>query len=168
MSSGCCALLPAEDEQVFHYRSFVRDLPNMHMAWGGAELIPERAAEMLAASLPPGTKVAVVAGRASLERVLAYKAAFEGKSFVARTVTGQTGIQDFCFLSHARAGLWGTRQSSYATWASLIGNQLRNATLYGANYPARERNTTVRVATNADLAKRVHFPVMRVLDEDVW
>ncbi|KAL7544947.1 hypothetical protein ACHAWF_008316 [Thalassiosira exigua] len=166
----CCAALPEEDEQVFHYRSFVRDLPRMHMSWGGAELAPPVAAKFLSASLPPGTTIALVSGRAAEERTLAYRDAFRNRSFAVRTIAGQTGIQDFCFLAHARAGLWGMERSSYVTWASLINTDLKNATLYGAMYPARSKDKKfVSIRTpNEELARIVHRPVLNLSNDDVW
>lgn len=168
MSSGCCSILPEKDEQVFHYRSFIVDLPRIMMTWGGAELKPNRAARMLSASLSPGTKVALVAGRSTRERAKAYETAFFNQSFSVRQIVGQTSIQDFCFLAHAKAGLWGTVQSSYISIASLISADLQNATLYGVNYPARITNVTSKVPTNADLARIIHYPVFDLSDEDVW
>ena len=169
MSSGCCSVLPEKDEQVFHYRSFIVDLPRgYHMSWGGAELTPDRAANMLSAAVSPGTKIALVAGRSSRDRAMAYVTALSNQSFDVRQVVGQTSIQDFCFLAHAQAGLWGTIQSTYIGWASLISKDLQNATLYGVNYPARTKNITGKVATNADLARIIHYPVFDLSDDDVW
>mmetsp|Transcript_11290 Transcript_11290/g.20706 ORF Transcript_11290/g.20706 Transcript_11290/m.20706 type:complete len:460 (-) Transcript_11290:87-1466(-) len=168
ISSGCCSMLPEKDEQVFHYRSFVVDLPRRHLSWGGAELTPEKSATLLSASLSPGTKIALVSGRSTQHRVTAYKNAFSNRSFVVREIAGQSAIQDFCFLAHAQAGLWGTVQSTYVGWASLISKELQNATIYGVNYPARDVNITSRVPTNGDLARIVHYPVFDLLDEDVW
>ena len=58
ISSGCCSQFPEKDENVFHYRSFIKDLSrnNFHMHWGGAELRPDNAAKMLLESLPNGSK----------------------------------------------------------------------------------------------------------------
>ena len=167
-SGGCCASLPEPDEHVFHYRSFVVDLPRKHMSWGGAELVPAKAAELLSQSAPPGSRVALVAGRAAPHRVQAYIEAFNNRSFDVRAVSGQSAIQDYCFLAHAQAGLWGTDRSSYANWASLIGTKLRNATLYGVNYPSRENNVTGRTTSNAEMGRRIHWPVFNVPDAEVW
>mmetsp|Transcript_31160 Transcript_31160/g.53247 ORF Transcript_31160/g.53247 Transcript_31160/m.53247 type:complete len:95 (+) Transcript_31160:322-606(+) len=93
---------------------------------------------------------------------------FQDHSFVVREISGQSAIQDFCFLAHAKAGLWGTIQSTYVTWASLISRELRNATLYGVNYPSRRNRIASKVATNPDLARVVHYPVFDVTNEDVW
>ena len=168
ISSGCCASLPEPDELVFHYRSFVVDLPRTHMSWGGAELVPAKAAELLSQSAPPGSRVALVAGRAAPHRVQAYKEAFHNRSFAVRAVSGQSAIQDFCFLAHAQAGLWGTVQSSYAKWASLIGTKIRNATLYGVNYPSRKENVTSRASSNVEMGQIIHWPVFHVPDDEVW
>lgn len=168
-SNECCALLPEEDEHVFHYRSFAHDLPKIHLAWGGAELVPEKSAALLSdGGLRPGTKVALLTGRSSPERVAAYEEAFRAGSFAVRVIRGQSSIQDFCFLAHARAGLWATAQSSFAAWASLINGRLRRATLYGLNYSAREGRVAGREPANAELARVVRYPVFNVSDEDVW
>jgi len=168
-SSGCCAMLPTEDEQVFHHRSFVTDLPRKIMWWGGAELKPQQSAEMLSSALPPETRIALVAGRANRDRIVSYANAFRNHSFRVREIAGQSAIQDFCFLAHARAGLWGMERSTYARWASLIGGELlKNATIYGVNYPGRIKNVTSIVSTNEDLAGRIHYPVFNVTDADVW
>jgi len=168
-SSGCCAMLPTEDEQVFHHRSFVTDLPRKIMWWGGAELKPQQSAEMLSSALPPETRIALVAGRANRDRIVSYANAFRNHSFRVREIAGQSAIQDFCFLAHARAGLWGMERSTYARWASLIGGELlKNATIYGVNYPGRIKNVTSIVSTNEDLAGRIHYPVFDVTDSDVW
>lgn len=168
ISSGCCASLPEPDEHVFHYRSFVVDLPKTHIGWGGAELVPAKAAELLSQSVPPGSRVALVAGRAAPHRVQAYKEAFHNRSLVVRAVSGQSAIQDFCFLAHAQAGLWGTVQSSYVNWASLISTKLQHATLYGVNYPARKKNVTGRTSSNMEMRQLIHWPVFHVPDDEVW
>ncbi|KAL7544475.1 hypothetical protein ACHAWF_007857 [Thalassiosira exigua] len=165
----CCADVPDEDEHVFHYRMFMMDLPKSHLKWGGGELTPPNAAGMLAsAGLGNGTKVAVVAGRATTDRAEAYAKAFRNKSFKVRVIAGQTSIQDFCFLAHARAGLWGTAKSTYVQWASYINPRLRSATLYRANYPARKENFTEWSSSNADLARIMRQPVLNLSDGDVW
>ncbi|KAL7548267.1 hypothetical protein ACHAWF_011559 [Thalassiosira exigua] len=167
-SSGCCSMLPEEDEQVFHYRSFVSNLRNRHLSWGGGELAPATAANVLSASLPLGTKIALVSGVASNARTAAYEDAFRNRSFDVRVISGQTGIQHFCFLAHARGGLWGTEKSTYVTWASLINPRLKNATLYGANYPASKEKAAAIVPSNTDLARIVHYPLLNLSNEDVW
>jgi len=43
---ACCnIMLPDEDKQVLHYRSFIADFfkDERHMKWGGVELVPARA-----------------------------------------------------------------------------------------------------------------------------
>jgi len=169
-SSGCCSQFPEKDENVFHYRSFIKDLRknNRHMHWGGAELRPDNAATMLLESLPSGSKVAIVSGRSDMDRVLAYKHAFQNSTFSVRVIRGKKSIHDFCFLAHAQAGLWGTIQSTFIRWASLINTDLQNATLYGVNYPMRDEKITSKVSSNPDLARVVHYPVFDLLDEDVW
>ena len=170
-SSGCCSQFPEKDENVFHYRSFIKDLSrnNRHMHWGGAELRPNNAASMLLESLPNGSKVAIVSGRSDMDRVLAYKHAFQNSTFSVRVIRGKKSIHDFCFLAHAQAGLWGTIQSTFIRWASLISTDLQNATLYGVNYPMRDKKiTSSKVSSNPDLVRVVHYPVFDVSDEDVW
>ena len=172
ISSGCCSRqIPEKDEVVFHYRSFIKDLPinHHHMHWGGAELRPDNAAKMLLESLPNGSKVALVSGRSDMDRVLAYKHAFQNSTFSVRVIRGKKSIHDFCFLAFAQAGLWGTIQSTFIRWASLISTDLQNATLYGVNYPMRDKKiTSSKVSSNPDLARIVHYPVFDVSDDDVW
>ena len=139
------------------------------MHWGGAELRPDNAAKMLLESLPNGSKVALVSGRSDMDRVLAYKHAFQNSTFSVRVIRGKKSIHDFCYLAHAQAGLWGTIQSTFIRWASLISTDLQNATLYGVNYPMRDKKiTSSKVSSNPDLARIVHYPVFDVSDEDVW
>ena len=168
-SSQCCKELPKRGEHAYHYRSFITDLPynQFHLTWGGGELTPPNAAKMLSSSLPPGSNIALVPGRSDGKRIQAYKDAFTNSSFNVRIVKGESGIQDFCFLNHAEY-VWGTIQSSYAAWASILNKNLHNATLYAANYPLRKTKRSSKVASNPELAARVHYPVYDLSNEDVW
>jgi len=168
----CCDNMPAEDEHVFHFRSFKADLrdPRKLFGWGFAELRPEPAAELLAGTLARGSKVVIVSGRAVGNRTDMYREAFERRGFATREAPGQSGLQDFCFLSHVRASFWGVQKSTYATWSTLTNMHLRNATLYGVEYPSRTRKIPIEdiQPLDKDVAKVVHFPILFVKDEDVW
>lgn len=61
----------------------------------------------------------------------AYLDTFVRQGWQARIVSGQTGVQDFCFLKRAKNLLAGKR-STYAVWASFLGDA-QNVTLYKMN-----------------------------------
>mmetsp|Transcript_26350 Transcript_26350/g.57111 ORF Transcript_26350/g.57111 Transcript_26350/m.57111 type:complete len:411 (+) Transcript_26350:175-1407(+) len=164
----CCRSFPYPDEHVFHYRAFRQDLPKKYRMWGGAELIPEKAANILMGHLPNGTSVALV-GRTHNKRFRAYQEEFEQRSFRVRPVVDQSGVQDFCFLAHAEAGLWSTDRSTYSKWAAIFNRRLRNATLYVPNYPSKKENKQIgHVHKNKHLVNTIRHPVFNVSEEDVW
>lgn len=157
---------------VQHYRSFDSDLRLRWKEWGGAELVPERVANDLLGHLPNGSKVALV-GRSKNSRFDAYSSALQRKGFRVRKIVGQTGIEDFCFLSHAQAGVYATAKSTYAKWAALLGSA-QNATLYILKYKHNKQDQEDKLTgtpykwTNKHLSRVIHYPIFEGSDNKTF
>jgi hypothetical protein len=60
--------------------------------------------------------------------------ALEDRGIQVRVITGQSGMQDFCFLAHAQKELIGNVRSTFALWAAILGNS-QVAKLYTVDSP---------------------------------
>lgn len=85
---------------------------------GFVELDAERVANQLFAHLKEGDKVAIVSRYET--GVQDFIDAFSKRGIVARMVTGQTGMQDFCFLRRAQKEVVGTTRSSFFMYAGFL------------------------------------------------
>mmetsp|Transcript_50083 Transcript_50083/g.150752 ORF Transcript_50083/g.150752 Transcript_50083/m.150752 type:complete len:409 (-) Transcript_50083:1043-2269(-) len=159
ISDQCCAAMPDADEYVFHHRSFKSDLPKIHREFGGEELEPSRVATDLMGHLPEGTKVALLSRSWDGDEVQQYVDAMRSRNFTVRRILGQSGVQDFCFLLKARAGIFGTGRSSYLMWASILSRDVRNVTLYRVNSSSHQVVSSGYSWRNARLANRFHYPI---------
>jgi hypothetical protein len=95
------------------------------------ELNPQRTAEELFGHLQPGDKVAITT-RFNNAVTQEYVKQLQRRGLQVRTITGQSGVQDFCFLVKARKELVGFGISTFTTWAALLGDAKR-ARLYITN-----------------------------------
>jgi hypothetical protein len=101
---------------------------------GFEELSPNKTADELFGNLKAGDKVALTSRFA--DNAKAYMNALNRRGIVARVIAGQSGTQDFCFLMSARKEMAGMLMSTYAIWASLLGNATR-ARLYTVKSQSR-------------------------------
>lgn len=143
----CCKEKPDIDETVVHIRGFVVEMPRVGKQPKFTELDPEKTANVLLSHLQPGDKV-VLLGRfqSALEP---YKEALEKRSISVRTITGQSGVQDFCFLMSTTKEIVGMISSTYAFWASLLSTSVKKVILY--------RTSTFRNMENAWMPKTPMF-----------
>eukprot|EP00934_Nitzschia_sp_Nitz4_P000845 Nitzschia sp. Nitz4//scaffold12_size214221//73913//75211//NITZ4_001494-RA/size214221-processed-gene-0.154-mRNA-1//-1//CDS//3329535002//845//frame0 len=117
-SNNCCDILPEEDETVFHFRNFGTELPR-----GVAGLVdfgPNQTARDLFGHLEPGDKVAIIT-RFKNAKSDAQVNALTARGLQVRLITGQSGVQDFCILLHAKKEVIGSALSTFAFWGSMLG-----------------------------------------------
>lgn len=99
-------------------------MPRAGVRLGFAEMEPDEAARRLLGHLEPGDRVAVVSRfDAVSEAPLVH--ALSRRGLRVRLVQDQTGVQDFCFLMHARRELIGPGKSTFFFWAAVLGNATR-------------------------------------------
>ena len=128
--SACCNTRPGKDETVLHLRGFSIELSGAaRERMDFQELDPDRTSHELLCHLQRGSKVAVVS-RFGEEVMQPYIDSMTKRGILARAVTGQTGVQDFCFLKSATKGLVGTWKSTYLKTAAVLSDTVRNVTLY--------------------------------------
>jgi hypothetical protein len=116
----CCAAVPDPDESVFHFRNFQHELKGVTKKRGFRELNPEQVSNELFGQLQRGDKVAIVS-RFKNEITKQYVTALERRGIIVRLISGQTPVQDFCFLKRAQKEMAGSEISSFFVWASYLG-----------------------------------------------
>jgi hypothetical protein len=159
----CCDQVPDPDESVLHYRNFATEL---RQSRGLEDVSPQQTASVLFGHLKAGDKIAITA-REHNERLQAHVDALEARGLQVRVISGQGGIQDFCFLAKAEKELVGNFQSTFAFWAAMLGTA-RRARLYTLDSP-RLRNRygpTVEERfqynwTHPELKGRVQLDIIR-------
>jgi hypothetical protein len=90
--------------------------------------------------------------------------------FVSDGVDGPSGLQDFCFLMHAKKEAIGMAISTFFMWASLLGN-CPKVVAYSVDNPQRrvfvgDGHHTYNF-TNPTLAGRFSFPLISPTDSAV-
>jgi hypothetical protein len=163
LNPSCCAARPLSDESVFHFRNFATELP--HQSHGLEDATPNQTAHALFGHLQVGDKVAITS-RFDNALVQTQVHALQARGLEVRVVTGQSGIQDFCFLRQAQKELVGNVQSTFVLWAALLGTS-RNVRLYTLDSPdLRQRyGPTVKDRfqyewTHSDLKGRVKLELL--------
>jgi hypothetical protein len=169
LDQSCCGKVePQADESVFHFRNFETEMP-IHKGTL-QEVSPNQTAFVLFGHLRAGDKV-VITTRFNNARAKEHIDALKARGIQVRVVEGQTGIQDFCFLTKAQKELVGNFQSTFAFWAAILG-KARKAFLYTLDSPSlRERFGTSAMDMdrfqyqweNDDLRNRV---TMKLIDFD--
>jgi len=139
--AACCQQVPEGDEIVFHHRNFMAELKDG--AWGNhfTEVTPETTANFLFgdAMNHSGSRNNATSSdntRTTTPRVAIisritdglepYVTALRARGMEARLITGQTGVQDFCFAATASHEFVGQYQSTFARFAALLGNTTVN------------------------------------------
>jgi hypothetical protein len=102
----------------------MEEIPNVWQRRGYEELSASKIANEVFGHLHAGDQVAVV-GRwisgkenKNLKEVVH---ALKKRGLLVRFITGQTPVQDFCFLINAQKELVVTRKSTYSYWAGFLG-----------------------------------------------
>ena len=85
------------------------------------EMGPDQVATDLFGHLQPSEKVAIVTKRA--QDAMPYVAALESRQLKVRLVTGQSFVQDFCFLIHSKREMVGVESSTYFAWAAFLSDR---------------------------------------------
>jgi hypothetical protein len=104
-----------------HLRNFFVEMPRAGPELGFHEATPDQVANVLLKHLKKGDKVAILS-RFKQEHAQKYVDAMETRGLQVRFVSGQTGVQDFCFLLHAQREMVGVALSTYFVWASYLSN----------------------------------------------
>jgi len=116
---ACCAAIPEPDESVFHFRNFRQELKGVTKQRGFRELNPQQVATELFGQLQDGDKVAIVS-RFKNDITKQYVTALEDRNLNVRLISGQTPVEDFCFLKRAKKEMVGTEISSFFVWAAYL------------------------------------------------
>ena len=103
-----------------HFRNFQSELKGAAKTLGFHELNPTNTAKDLLGSLEEGSKVAITT-RLNNAVTQEYVAALEARGLEVRVVSGQSAVQDFCFLKRAKKELVGLQLSSFFHWAAYLG-----------------------------------------------
>lgn len=123
-------------------------------------------ATQLMGHLQPGQRIAITTRFANEPIVDKYVGAMKRQGFQVRVVANQTGVQDFCFLLRAKQELLGVAKSTYARWAAYLGDADRVQLYALDNAGSKEfiQQTMLFTWTNAELTRRIQFPVFASLD----
>jgi hypothetical protein len=158
----CCQQRAAADESVFHLRNFLIEMPRRGYRMGFEELSANKTANELFGHLQAGDKVAITS-RFTDSRSDPYVDALRARGIAARIIKDQNAEQDFCYLLSAQKEMVGTAKSTFAVWASYLGNATVTK-LYSVKSPA----ITTRYGgdgwiirynfTNQLLSKKFEFP----------
>ena len=128
-SSSCCSIVPEEDETVVHIRGFATEMKrHKKIAPKYSEVNATILANNVLSHLKEGDKVALLSRFA--ETLYPYQHALEERNITVRTITGQSVVEDFCFLMSTTKELVGMISSTYVYWASLLSYSVKNVTLY--------------------------------------
>jgi hypothetical protein len=114
-------------------------MPRRGKKLGFEELSPNKTAFELFGNLQAGDKVAITSRYDTHPSVQPYVDALTRRGIKVRVITGQSGVEDLCFLMHAQKELVGIAESTYATWAAHLGNA-QKVRLYSIDSPSRRIN----------------------------
>lgn len=155
----CCLQTPQNDETVLHYRGFNIETPKDYEQRGMRELDPVRTSNELLRHLTAGNKVAIIS-RFPQQKLGNFTAVLRKRGLRVRFVTGQSSVQDFCFLKSAKKEIIGGRKSTYFRVAALLNDVVENVTIYCYNYQQQSTCFNVSMITNTKLArKKWNFPI---------
>lgn len=87
-----------------------------------------------------------------------------------RLISGQSAVEDWCFLKHAQKELVGGAMSTFVKWAAFLGNATRTR-LYFLDSPMfRKRDglkgmfDAAKLVIDSDLGSRIRYEVYRSED----
>ena len=155
----CCDPKAQLDETVFHARGYATEMPMSANRYGFQEVSPNKTVNELLQNHRPGDKVAVLSRFAPFGQ--RYVDQMVSAGLDARLVETRNGELSFCFLMSARKELIGCSQSTFAVWASYLGNASKSR-LYSIRTPERISMLGDRVYakynfTNPSLRKKFSF-----------
>eukprot|EP00934_Nitzschia_sp_Nitz4_P007066 Nitzschia sp. Nitz4//scaffold147_size54853//19180//20409//NITZ4_006614-RA/size54853-processed-gene-0.21-mRNA-1//-1//CDS//3329536684//7056//frame0 len=128
--TACCALVPDANDSVFHFRNYQSEMPSLRAyQMGFAELSPEQTSTELFAHLESANDRVQITTRIPNQAARNYAEALKERGVEANLVTGQSAMQDFCFLRSSKRELAGSARSTFVLWAALLGN-MNPARLY--------------------------------------
>jgi hypothetical protein len=171
--TNCCAKQsPHPNETVFHFRDFQTEMGffsySTDLKFGGREeLPPHRVAKELLAHLPSNTSKVAMTSRFSYQPASQryVEALQKERGIETRVISGQTAVQDFCFLQQAQEELVGISYSTFVQWAAILG-KAKVARLYSYDTVLTERKFRPGINakrasynwTNPKLAAKIKFP----------
>ena len=129
--------------------------PIQAKGWWFQELGPNQTARDLFGHLQPGEKVAIISR--FLEGTQDYVGALEARGLQVRVVTGQSGVEDFCFLMNTKKESIGIVMSTFFFWAGLLGNCAK-VIMYSVD--GKEADPDLHNShnwTHPELKQRIHF-----------
>mmetsp|Transcript_1291 Transcript_1291/g.2730 ORF Transcript_1291/g.2730 Transcript_1291/m.2730 type:complete len:433 (+) Transcript_1291:114-1412(+) len=129
----CCKLRASAEEIVLHMRLFLTEMPRRGRLLGFEELSPMKVANELFHNTNRGENITILS-RFSDHNVKPYKDALDAVGFQTRVLSGQEGVEDFCYLMSATKEIVGTEQSSFFKFAAVLGNATK-ARLYFVESP---------------------------------
>jgi hypothetical protein len=147
--SACCRLIPNITDTVYHHRNFNK-VSNQKYNLMFSEFSPAEASELLFADVMKSssnqskTRIAIVSP--SLNGLQHYSQAFTqmNPNVDSYIVSGQTGMQDFCFLLKTQKELVGKLVSTFMEWAALLGNATLNR-FYAIEYIQDPMSQTLKL-----------------------
>lgn len=139
--TACCATIPSENDSVFHFRNYQSEMPERRAyEMGFAELSPNKTAMELFGHLQPGIDNVKLTTRVPNQIAKNYVDALEGRGIPATLVSGQSAVEDFCFLRAAQKELAGSARSTFVLWAALLGNVSKARLYHVDNIGLRQRH----------------------------
>ena len=130
----CCGPRALLNENAFHARGFLVEMPRVGKRLGFEELSPNKTVAELLKNHPRGGKIAVLGrfpafGQQYVDQMLS-------AGLDARLVETDSGEQSFCFLMSVQGEIIGSSQSTFIKWASYLGNA-SEARIYSLRSPER-------------------------------
>lgn len=113
-------------------------MPRRGKGLGFEELTPNITAHELFSNLHAGDRVAITGRNAGAAQ--SHADALRQRNISARVITGQSDVNDFCFLQSTRRELVGSAKSTFIMWAGFLSySTLLPVRLYSINSAATRR-----------------------------
>lgn len=117
-----------------HFRNYIAEMPRKGKQKGFEELSPAKTAKELFGHLHPGDKVAITS-RVYTNETQHYANVLEQQlGLQVRVITGNRGVEDFCFLLRTEKELAGIARSTFLQWAVFLGTA-QTTYLYSIDSP---------------------------------
>lgn len=158
---ACCQDTPYINETVLHVRGFDVEKPESYEKKGWRELNANRMYDELLHHLSSGDKVAIV-GRFP-GKVANFTSALQGYGLAVRSITNQSGTQDFCFLKSATKEIIGGTKSTFFRIAALLNDSVSKVTIYCLHQPSQldcKHHYEVTFTNEKQLRKEWNFPTI--------
>jgi hypothetical protein len=146
-------------------------MPRIGKKLGFEEMSPTKIAHELFRDSIVGDKIAILT-RINDTVVSEIMEALEGRGLQVRLISGQSPIEDWCFMKHAQKELVGGAISSFVKWAAFLGNTTKTR-LYFLDSPMFRRRAQLEFlfqeaesVIESDLGSRIRYEVYRSEDID--